>query len=208
MIDQAADPTFRTLLVQEALAQRGLYHGAIDNSEGPLTREAYQQFLDGMNAQPTVVEREPAKDASRTDWRQFKDVPLAKLEAVLPPQARPLAASFLKWGKTYSLHPLFLAAISEHETGKWTSNVFRTKKNAMGISDAKGAVMMPSLDESVRRAAYSLGRVNGLYSRCKTIYDVARVYAPVGAANDPTHVNGDWPSGVALYMSQLEEALA
>lgn len=38
------DPTLRTLAIQEALAARGLYKGALDNWEGPATEDALEAF--------------------------------------------------------------------------------------------------------------------------------------------------------------------
>lgn len=143
----------------------------------------------------------------RTDWRGYVPVDVCKLTAALPAQAQKLVTSFLEHAEQWNLNPLFLVAISKHETANWTSNVFKTKANAMGISNAKSAVAVPSHDESIRVAAKSLGRAGGLYSACKTLADVAKVYAPPGAANDPTKVNSYWPKSVARYWQELEEAV-
>src|SRR5690606_5939827 len=100
--------------------------------------------------------KQQPKDASRTDWKPFREVSQGALEAALPSNARFLAKFFIENGRKYDLNPLFLTAISKHETGNWTSNVFRTKANAMGISNAKGAISQASYNESIRLAAYSI----------------------------------------------------
>jgi peptidoglycan LD-endopeptidase CwlK len=142
---------------------------------------------------------------SRTDWRGFVDVPAGKLKEVLPSQAHQLIPSFLAHAKEFGLHPLFLIAISKHETGNWTSKVFQTKNNAMGISDKHGAIAMPSYDESIRKMAAGLASPTGYYKRCKTLADIAKVYAPVGAANDPGELNAYWPKSVAKFWAEFEQ---
>jgi len=46
------DPTFKTLLLQQALATGGFYTGAIDNWWGPRSQDAYEAFLDHQNGTP------------------------------------------------------------------------------------------------------------------------------------------------------------
>jgi lysozyme len=52
MIYADKDPTFRTLLVQQALAALGLYTGALDNWAGPRTEDALAAFVAGQKAVP------------------------------------------------------------------------------------------------------------------------------------------------------------
>lgn len=150
--------------------------------------------------------KQQLKDASRTDWKPFREVGQGALEAVLPSSARFLAKFFIENGRRYDLNPLFLAAISKHETGAWTSNVFKTKANAMGISNAKGAISQESYNESIRLAAYSISRPGGYYSKAKTLADVGSVYAPTkgNVQNDPKGLNHFWSKNVALYFADLE----
>lgn len=149
-------------------------------------------------------------DTSRTDWRGFKDVDEGKLTAILPVPARPLVPLFLANAKRYDLNPLFLIAISRHETGAWTSNVFKTKSNAMGISNTRAAVSTESYNESIRIAAYSLSRPGGFYSKAKTLADVGAIYAPTegNVQNDPGNLNRFWQKQVAANWKELETSLA
>lgn len=142
---------------------------------------------------------------SRTDWRGFRPVDLPSLLNALPDRADFLAPFFIENAKRYNLNPLFLIAISRHETAAWTSNVFKTKANAMGISNTSGAISQDSYNASIRTAAYSLSRPGGYYSKAKTLADVGKVYAPVGASNDPGNLNGYWPVSVARYWKNLED---
>lgn len=206
MIKRAADPSLKTLLLQEALSTRGIYKGELDNVWGPQSEAAYQTFLRGMDvvAQNTGTER--------TDWKGYAEVDVAKLRGILPAQARDLVASFLMRGKEFDLNPLFLLAISKHETAAWTSNVFRTKRNAMGISDSRGAIACSSYDESIRRMARGLSNPSGYYAKCKTLQDVANVYAPAPpgrpVGNDPHNLNRYWPKMVSAYWAEFERQLA
>ena len=50
MIYKDKDPTYKTLLLQEALEARFLYRGSIDNWFGPKTEAAYIEFLRSQNA--------------------------------------------------------------------------------------------------------------------------------------------------------------
>lgn len=173
-----------------------------DGKWGKLSQQALDKAIALESGKPTSN-----TGTTRTDWRGYVDVSESALAGALPLAAKPLARSFLRWAKEHDLHPLFLVAISQHETGSWTSNVFRNKNNAMGISDRKGAIAMPSHDESIRRMAAGLSRPTGYYAKCKTLADIAKVYAPVGAANDPGELNGYWPVTVAKYWAALEKAV-
>jgi hypothetical protein len=149
-----------------------------------------------------------ATGTSRTDWRGFREIELEDLWQYLPERADFLAPMFIQNARRYDLNPLFLVAISRHETAAWTSNVFRNKANAMGISNNSGAISLDSYNESIRTAAYSLSRPGGYYSRAKTLADVGKVYAPVGANNDTGNLNGYWPTSVSKYWSDLEKVVA
>lgn len=197
-------PKFVTQLVQQSLAYENLLlEKDIDDIWGTKTESAYNKFIE-LNS----PKKSNLKDSSRTDWNIFVDYNHKYVEDVLPLKAKVLVGSFFFWAKEFNLNPLFLIAISKHETGNWTSNVFKTKNNAMGISNSYGAISLPSYDESIRRAAYSLGRKDGYYSKAKSLEDVGNIYAPVGAGNDPTKVNKYWPDSVAKYWSELEDQIS
>jgi hypothetical protein len=94
-----------------------------------------------------------------------------------------------------------------HETGNGKSSAFRNKNNAMGISNASGPVQMESVAASIEKMAGLLGRgINegtGPYANAKSIEDIASVYAPPGAGNDPRNLNQFWTKGVAANIEKL-----
>lgn len=183
---------------QGFLRHMGLYRGEIDGIAGPFTRQAHRLNVGGQPGSTGV---------DRTDWRKFLPFALDRLSQVLPERVHFLLPSFLRHAETFGLNPLFLIAISRHETAHWSSNAFRNRGNAMGISNPSGVVNTSSHDESIRIAARSLSRPGGLYSKAKTLADVGAIYAPVGAANDPGQRNSYWPGFVAMYWAALESNL-
>jgi hypothetical protein len=178
----------------------------VDDRWGPITDAAVAAEKAASLARHAKNQSPAAGDTSRTDWRGFVDVPALKLASALPKQAHPLIPSFLSAARDFDLNPLFLIAISKHETGNWLSKVFKTKNNAMGISDKHGAIAMPSYDASIRKMASGLSSPTGYYKDCKTLADIAKVYAPVGAANDPGELNSYWPKSVARFWKEFEQA--
>ena len=127
----------------------------------------------------------------------------------LPDPLKPFAKDFEEAGAKYGVAPNILAAISMHETGNGTSSAFRNKNNAMGISDASGPVEVGSVAESIDMMARLLGKgINegtGPYANAKSIADIANIYAPPGAGNDPRNLNQFWTQGVTSNIQKLSE---
>jgi hypothetical protein len=94
-------------------------------------------------------------------------------------------------------------AISMHETANGTSSAYRNKRNAMGVSDAKGPIAFEDPAESVARMARVLASDKGPYRNARTLAEIGRIYAPPGAGNDPRGLNGYWTAGVSKYLRQL-----
>jgi hypothetical protein len=96
-----------------------------------------------------------------------------------------------------------------HETANGTSSAFHNKNNAMGISDASGPVEVASVAESIDKMARLLGKgINegtGPYAKVKSIEDIANIYAPPGAGNDPRNLNQFWTQGVTSNIQKLSE---
>ena len=127
----------------------------------------------------------------------------------LPDPLKPFAKDFEVAGAKYGVAPNILAAISMHETGNGTSPAFRNKNNAMGISNASGPVEVGSVSESIDKMARLLGEgINegtGPYANVKSIADIANIYAPPGAGNDPRNLNQFWTQGVTSNIQKLSE---
>ncbi len=100
------------------------------------------------------------------------------------------------------LDPKLLMAIAMHETGRGTSSAFRNKKNAMGVSDAKGPRTFSSVEASIYYMADQLRR-NYVNNGLTTVEQIGAKYAPIGAGNDPRGLNKHWVEGVSRYMNEL-----
>jgi hypothetical protein len=128
----------------------------------------------------------------------------------LPKPLQPFANDFEVLGNKYGVDPTLLAAIAMHETANGTSSAFRKKNNAMGVSDASGPVEMGSVSQSIEKMASLIGdginQGTGPYANVKSIEDLASVYAPVGAGNDPNNLNESWTQGVSRNIEMLTKA--
>jgi hypothetical protein len=128
-------------------------------------------------------------------------------ESALPVPLRKYASSFEEQGSKYGVDPALLAAISMHETANGKSSAFRNKNNAMGVSNASGPIQMRSVEASIEKIANLLGKgINqgkGPYANAKSIEDIAKRYAPIGAGNDPRGLNKYWTNGVSSNYEKL-----
>jgi hypothetical protein len=131
-------------------------------------------------------------------------------ESALPAPLRKYASSFVEQGAKYGVDPALLAAISMHETANGKSSAFRNKNNAMGVSNASGPIQMGSVEASIEKMANLLGKgINqgkGPYANAKSIEDIAKRYAPIGAGNDPRGLNKYWTNGVSSNYEKLLSA--
>ena len=116
------------------------------------------------------------------------------------------ADAILKIATEHQIDPVLFAAITLHETGNGTSNAVRSYNNPGGMMNPKTnwstLIRYPSLEAGLRATAKTLDRLvnkGGL----KTVESLGRVYAPIGAANDPTGLNRHWPSRVTQYINEL-----
>lgn len=134
----------------------------------------------------------------------------AWLKSRLKPGLQPYADLYVQHGSKYGVDPALLAAISSHETGHGTSNVFLRGFNAMGVSDSKGAISYPDqtgVSQSIERMAKMLG-TSGIYKPARdtnSIENLAKIYAPVGAGNDPRGLNNSWQNGVSNLYKALSQ---
>lgn len=183
---------------------------------GPKTREALGKSERPTDPQrPTGPERPtqhagptgPERAGPQRSIKGFREINEQKLKDMLPSQAKHLARSFIDAGRRHNVDPAALAAIAKHETGNFTSSAFRNKNNAMGVSNARGPVQMPSHEASIDKMAKLLGSTSsGPYKNARTIAEVGRIYAPIGANNDPRGLNSSWVTGVARFADQFARA--
>jgi peptidoglycan hydrolase-like protein with peptidoglycan-binding domain len=207
--------------LQEALNAKGAQLD-VDGKFGPKTLDAVRKFqgsnsldVDGVAGKDTMAalngaanQANPANPAA-AGGQAPKDQPAGqtgetpgakkvggtedtKWAEKLPPKLREHAQAFIDAGKKYGVDPRFLAAISMQETGGGKSSAFRNKNNAMGISGKGGPKRFESIGQSIDVMARTLAKPNGYYKGKSTIAQIGKVYAPVGAANDPGGLNRHW----------------
>jgi flagellum-specific peptidoglycan hydrolase FlgJ len=114
-----------------------------------------------------------------------------------------LKSSFEKAGAKYNVDPAFLMAIAIMETGHGKSSAFRTKRNAMGVTDGDIVRTFPKVEDSINHMAKTLANPNGPYKGLTTVDEIATKYSPVGADNDVNKTNAQWPKIVKKLMKQL-----
>jgi len=93
-----------------------------------------------------------------------------------------------------------LVAISRHETGNWTSKLFKENNNFGGLYNSKenSFYSYNNLEEGLNAFVNLL--TNRYFGRgLKTIEEIGSVYCPVGAANDPNGLNKNWVPRVTEY---------
>ncbi|MBC2373748.1 hypothetical protein HBP98_17185 [Listeria booriae] len=103
--------------------------------------------------------------------------------------------TFMMVSRKYGIDPVLFAAIAMNETAWGTSKAVAIKNNPGGLMDAATGMatvkVFASLDEGLDAMGQTLHNriiVDGL----NTIEKLGNVYAPVGAANDPSNLNSNW----------------
>lgn len=151
------------------------------------------------------------QDIQNRQFRGFREVDVNRLRESLPPQARHLAQTFVDAGRRHNLDPIALAAIARHETGNFTSDAFRNRNNAMGVSNRRGPITMRSHEHSVNYMAERLASRTGPYKDAQNLRDLWHVYSPPSTArggrtveNDPRDLNRHWGAGVERFIRDYE----
>lgn len=106
-------------------------------------------------------------------------------------------------GVNNKVNPAFAVALANHETGYGTSNAVKNYNNPGGIMDKasnwKKLKKFSSISEGIKYTVQNLARriyTDGNY----TIQDLQKIYAPIGAANDPKGLNKNWvPNITSMY---------
>lgn len=95
---------------------------------------------------------------------------------------------------------ILVVAISKHETGNWTSNLYKNNNNFGGIYNSKEQKFYSyeSNDKGLQ-AFVNLLKNNYFGKGLDTIEKIGAKYCPVGASNDPTGVNQHWVPKVTQY---------
>ncbi|CAM3758665.1 C40 family peptidase [Bacillus inaquosorum] len=109
---------------------------------------------------------------------------------------------FVEVAEKEGIDPVLFAAIALHETGYGTSRAVIEKNNPGGLMGNGGLMLFVSLEEGIE----AMGRT--LHNRIikdgkTTIKALGAVYAPVGAANDPTNLNANWVPTTEAIVKKL-----
>lgn len=95
---------------------------------------------------------------------------------------------------------ILVVAISKHETGNWTSTLYKNNNNFGGVynSSAKSFYSYTSNEKGLE-AFVNLLKNNYFGKGLDTIEKIGSKYCPVGAENDPSGVNKHWVPKVTEY---------
>ena len=95
---------------------------------------------------------------------------------------------------------ILLVAISKHETGNWTSDLYKNNNNFGGIYNSReGKFYSYESKDKGLQAFVNLLKNNYFGKGLDTIEEIGAKYCPVGAENDPTGVNQHWVPKVTQY---------
>jgi hypothetical protein len=95
---------------------------------------------------------------------------------------------------------ILVVAISKHETGNWTSELYKKNNNFGGIYNSKEQKFYSyESNEKGLQAFVNLLKNNYFGQGLDTIEEIGNKYCPVGASNDPTGVNQHWIPKVTQY---------
>lgn len=104
------------------------------------------------------------------------------------------------------IDPVLMAAIVMHETGHGTSNAIKLYNNPGGLmspsSNWSKLTRFETLSSGMSAMGRTMSRIVNKEGK-KTIQEIGAVYAPVGADNDPTGLNGNWVRIVTEIVSEF-----
>lgn len=123
------------------------------------------------------------------------------LDAQLAAAGSPLAgdgATFVREGLANDIDPRLLVAIAAQETMLETYGPARLIRNPFGLGPG---IQFDDESEAIAMAARTLG--NYAQDGLVTVQQIGARWAPVGASNDPTGLNGGWPAGVGTFFATL-----
>lgn len=96
-----------------------------------------------------------------------------------------------------------VVSISAHETGYWSSEVFKGKNNFGGVMCNTGLKNYETLEDGLN-GFVNLLTYNYFSKGLNTIEQIGAKYCPVGAENDPKGLNKNWvPSVTNIYNNYL-----
>ena len=130
-----------------------------------------------------------------------KDNEIARLQVIakLNDTEKSIYNKSVESGLTHE-QAILLVAISKHETGNWTSDLYKNNNNFGGIYNGREEKFYSykSKEEGLQ-AFVNLLKNNYFGKGLKSIEEIGNKYCPVGASNDPKGVNVNWIPKVSQY---------
>jgi Mannosyl-glycoprotein endo-beta-N-acetylglucosaminidase len=130
--------------------------------------------------------------AGEESIRGFRAVDPVDLETKVP---RGYGQVFVEAGRENNIDPVFLAAISAHESGQWKSRIARRKNNWMGLMSRRGPKSFGTPQESIFYTAKLLNRKP--FQGRNTLSEIAPIYC----TKNPKY----WESSVLHWKHELQE---
>lgn len=97
-------------------------------------------------------------------------------------------------------------AISKHETGNWTSQLFIQHNNFGGLYNSVKNVFCSYETQDYGLEVFLNNLKNWYFDKgLNTIEKIGNVYCPIGADNDPTNLNQYWIPRVSQYYNEYLE---
>lgn len=130
-----------------------------------------------------------------------KDNEIARLQVIakLNDTEKSIYNKSVESGLTHE-QAILLVAISKHETGNWTSDLYKNNNNFGGIYNGREEKFYSyNSKEEGLQAFVNLLKNNYFGKGLNTIEEIGNKYCPVGASNDPKGVNQHWIPKVSQY---------
>lgn len=112
---------------------------------------------------------------------------------------------FIEAGKKYGVDPLFLAALTIHESGNGKSRFSREYNNTCGLLFKDKPRKFKSVKECIFFCAERLHKYYHKEGKV-TVTQVGLKYCPPICHNDPSGLNRHWAGGIVKHMEKLQLA--
>jgi hypothetical protein len=102
--------------------------------------------------------------------------------------------------RKYSVCPLFVTAVMQHESDNGDSKYARKYNNVSGIMKDRNPVRFDDVQQCIVYTVKLLSNSSYAGNSRKTVRAIQQRYCPVGASNDPNGINKYWLTGVQRWM--------
>lgn len=153
------------------------------------------------SADPDAPADRPSEFRGPPSLREYDAALAVKIDDYLRGKGSPLASrggTFVRAGRTYRVDPFLLVAIAGSETDFGRYGPSQRIHNPFGLGPG---MRFPSWDAAILFAAANLA--GPLYRGRDTIEAIGQRWAPVGATNDPSNLNANWPRNVGQFYREV-----